>query len=61
MRWRCASARKYADTLRYVASFGKWYEWQSPIWREDSTLQIFDYARALCREASNELGRSQGR
>jgi putative DNA primase/helicase len=46
---------RYADSLRYVALFGKWYRWKSPVWREDTTLQVYDLARAVCRAASEEL------
>lgn len=47
---------RHADSLRYVALFGKWYEWKDPVWREDTTLNVYDLARVICREASNELG-----
>jgi putative DNA primase/helicase len=46
---------KFADSLRYVALFGKWYEWKDPVWVEDSTLQVYDYARTVCRETSCEV------
>jgi putative DNA primase/helicase len=41
---------KFADSLRYVALFGKWYEWKSPVWREDTTLNVYDMVRTVCRE-----------
>jgi putative DNA primase/helicase len=41
---------KFADSLRYVALFGKWYEWKSPVWREDTTLNVYDLVRTVCRE-----------
>jgi putative DNA primase/helicase len=44
---------KYADTLRYVAVWNKWFRWTGTLWEEDTTLLAFDLARALCRDISN--------
>jgi putative DNA primase/helicase len=46
---------KFADSLRYVALFGKWYEWKSPVWREDTTLNVYDMVRTVCREAAADV------
>ena len=45
---------QHGDTLRYVAAWGRWYEWTGSVWREDNTLRVFDLARRLCRQASAE-------
>jgi P4 family phage/plasmid primase-like protien len=45
---------KHADDLRHVAGLGKWLRWDGTRWREDDTLQVFDLARKVCREAAVE-------
>ena len=50
---------RHADTLRYVALFGKWYEWKAPVWCEDTTLNVYDMARVVCREAASEVDDSK--
>lgn len=49
-------AQKHADDLRYVASEGRWRQWDGTRWRLDDTLLVFDRARALCRRVLDELG-----
>ena len=44
----------HGDTLRYVAAWGRWYEWTGTHWQADDTLRVFDLARRLCRRASGE-------
>ena len=44
----------HAGRLRYVAAWGRWMQWDGAVWRADGTLQAFDLARAICREASAE-------
>jgi putative DNA primase/helicase len=44
-------AEDHAD-LRYVAAWGQWSEWGGNIWREDSTLAVFDHARTTARDAA---------
>jgi putative DNA primase/helicase len=46
--------RQHGDTLRYVASWGRWYVWTGARWEIDSTLYAFDRARAISRAASSE-------
>ncbi|HEY1856395.1 phage/plasmid primase, P4 family [Acidocella sp.] len=43
---------QYAHTLRYVAAWGKWYQWTGKAWEADQTIQTYDRARTICREAS---------
>ncbi|HWK33955.1 MAG TPA: phage/plasmid primase, P4 family [Hyphomicrobium sp.] len=45
-------AERHAAELRYVAAWGKWLRWDGHRWDVDSTLQSFDMARKLCREAA---------
>jgi putative DNA primase/helicase len=47
-----AFAARHANDLRYVAAWGKWLSWDGACWRFDDTLQAFDRAREVCREAS---------
>jgi len=48
--------RQHAWHLRYVAAWGKWYEWTGTVWKADETMRIFDYAREICRRASAACG-----
>ena len=45
-------SEQYRDDLRYVAAWGRWYEWTGRVWKADQTMQTFDRARLICREAS---------
>jgi putative DNA primase/helicase len=45
---------RHCDDLRYVAAWGRWYEWTGAVWKPDATLRTFNRARAICREASLE-------
>jgi putative DNA primase/helicase len=45
-------ADRHANTLRYVAAWGRWYMWTGRKWEEEKTLYAYDLARALCREES---------
>ncbi|MEE9249656.1 MAG: phage/plasmid primase, P4 family [Alphaproteobacteria bacterium] len=36
--------------LRYVSPWGKWLIWDGQRWAFDSTVAVFDLARAVCRE-----------
>lgn len=54
-----ALALQFADqhgaSLRYVAGWGRWMEWDGAVWRPDQTLRVFDLARRICRQASAGL------
>lgn len=50
---RFATAR--AGDLRYVAAWGRWYEWQGVVWAPDDTLAAYDMVRHECRAAAGEL------
>ncbi len=50
---RFATAR--ADLLRYVAAWGRWYEWSGVVWAPDDTLAAYDRVRRECRAGAAEL------
>ncbi len=52
-------SRQHADVLRYVAGWGRWLCWVGTRWCEDSTLSVFDQARAICRAASAECSEQE--
>src|SRR5262249_7908320 len=47
-------ASKYANQLRYVAKKARWFRWGGTRWQEDTTLTAMEYARFICRAASQE-------
>jgi putative DNA primase/helicase len=47
-------AQQHADSLRYVATLGKWFLWDSRRWHIDDTLIARHRAREVCRVASAE-------
>ena len=49
-------AARHAETWRYVASWGQWLTWSGKLWRREETLQAFDLARMICREAAARAG-----
>ncbi|MEZ5762826.1 MAG: hypothetical protein R3D69_00280 [Xanthobacteraceae bacterium] len=44
--------RRHGQGWRYVASWGQWLVWTGTQWQRESTLKIYDLARAVCREAA---------
>src|SRR5262249_5867439 len=44
---------KYANNLRYVHLWGKWFWWNNVHWAPEETLFAFHLARELCRDADN--------
>ena len=49
--------RHKAD-LRYVAAWGRWLIWDGWRWDFDETVNVFDLARAVCREAAAECNKA---
>jgi putative DNA primase/helicase len=47
-------AEEYSTSLRYVAAWGQWLEWDGVRWKRDNTLRALDLARRICRAASAE-------
>jgi putative DNA primase/helicase len=45
-------AERHRDELRYVAAWSKWLIFDGKRWQLDQTLQAFDWARKVCREAA---------
>lgn len=45
---------RFANSLRYTATFGKWNEWTGTHWRPDETVHIFTLAREICREVAKD-------
>jgi putative DNA primase/helicase len=45
-------ADRHADELRYVAKWSTWLCWDGTHWQFDDTLNAFDRARVICREAA---------
>jgi putative DNA primase/helicase len=45
---------KYVDSLRYVAAWNKWYQWDGVRWAEEKTLQAFHLARDICRNENKK-------
>jgi len=41
---------KYEGKLRYVAMTGRWLMWDGKFWNQDTTLEVYDLIRSLCRE-----------
>jgi hypothetical protein len=42
----------HADDRRYVAFGARWMRWNGVHWEQDRTLDTFDAARVICREAA---------
>ena len=47
---------RHKDDLRYVAAWSKWLQWDGTRWAFDRTVNVYDLARAVCREAAKEYG-----
>jgi putative DNA primase/helicase len=45
-----AFTERHHDRLRYTDAWNKWHEWDGSRWKEDTTLDVFDKSRKLCRE-----------
>ncbi len=44
-----------AEALRYIASWGRWYQWSGVVWAPDDTLAAYDLARHECRAGAADL------
>jgi putative DNA primase/helicase len=44
---------RHAETLRYVAIWGKWLQWDGTRWKFETTLIAFDFARRVARHFAN--------
>ncbi len=48
-------ATVHAEALRYIAAWGRWYEWSGVVWAPDDTLAAYDLVRHECRAAAAEI------
>ena len=48
----CEFTTQHGDDYRYVAKWGQWLRWDDGRWQDDSTLAVFDLARAICRDTA---------
>ena len=51
-----AFSARYADDLRHTATWGRWFHWVGSLWKQDSTLEVFDLVRGVCRETAATCG-----
>jgi putative DNA primase/helicase len=42
-------ADEHRDDLRYVAAWGRWYEWRDGCWRQDERLNVLSLIRRTCK------------
>ncbi len=45
---------RHGRELRYVSAWGQWLRWDGKRWAQDMTLQSYDLARLVCRDAAVE-------
>jgi putative DNA primase/helicase len=45
-----AFSERHADSLRYVALWSRWLQWDGSCWKFETTLAAFDLARQVARE-----------
>jgi putative DNA primase/helicase len=48
-------AQRLSPTLRHVAKWGRWFEYDGSRWAQDDTLRAFDLSRAICREVASKV------
>ena len=44
--------QRHGEDWRYVAGWGQWLVWTGTHWQRENTLQVYDLARIVCREAA---------
>jgi putative DNA primase/helicase len=52
-------AEQHTNSLRYVATLGKWFLWDGQRWQTDDTLMARHRAREICRGASAECNQAK--
>lgn len=45
-------ARQCAESLRYVAAWGKWMTWTGQRWEADATMRAVEYGKRMCAAVS---------
>ncbi|MGH7121365.1 MAG: phage/plasmid primase, P4 family [Acetobacteraceae bacterium] len=56
-----AFADRHNGRLLYVPAWSSWLRWDGVRWARDQTLDVFDAARAICREAATEAAATGGK
>jgi putative DNA primase/helicase len=51
--------RRHRDHLRYVALWGAWMSWDGCTWKREQTLEAYDLARLVCRDAANSIANAK--
>ena len=51
---------RHRDDLRYTATLGHWHQFDGHRWERDDTLHVFDLAREICQQASENSGDKEG-
>jgi putative DNA primase/helicase len=46
---------RHRDHYRYIAAWGAWMRWTGEHWQREATLEAFDLARAVCRDAADRI------
>jgi putative DNA primase/helicase len=52
-------ADRHVNSLRYVATLGRWFLWDGQRWRIDETLIARHHAREVCRQASMQCNQAK--
>jgi putative DNA primase/helicase len=47
--------RRHRHELRFVAPWSAWMRWRGASWQRETTLEAFDLARAVCRDAGERI------
>jgi putative DNA primase/helicase len=55
-----AMATKYANELRYVPAWGKWYVYGGGLWNRDDILRAWQCAKKVCRKAAADCRDNSG-
>ena len=50
-------AERHTATLRHVAKWGRWLQWDGARWITDDTVFAFDLSRRICREAAAQCNK----
>jgi putative DNA primase/helicase len=49
----------FENSLRYVATLGKWFVWDGARWKVDDTQLARDHVRAVCRDFSSKCNEAK--
>jgi phage/plasmid-associated DNA primase len=54
-------SKQFKDELRYVAVWNRWFRYDGTVWREDTTLAVFDLIRHYCRTLRRKSNKEKER